>query len=180
MGYVIPKSVDHLTDPGHSPSHSKTWCAARREEVRTATCRVGSVQQETLEILCQRVSHEKTSGTLLKTGLGIKPNCFSRQVYISLDQWTCGGTVPLFSLSQHRVWWFYMGGVQEMWLTKTMTFGEKNCTFSVYWWGPFLLMEHKITILIMDNVSRINIYNGQPLGSGKIINWAPWIIKSLC
>lgn len=60
-----------------------------------------------------------------------------------------------------------------MWLTKTMTFGEKNCTFSVYWWGPFLLMEHKITILIMDNVSRINIYNGQPLGSGKIINWAP-------
>lgn len=66
-----------------------------------------------------------------------------------------------------------MVGAQDMWLTKTMTFGEKTVPFQYIGGGPFLPMDHKITILIMDNVFRINIYNGQPLGSGKIINWSP-------
>lgn len=127
MGYVIPKSVDHLTDPGHSLSHSKIWCAARREEVRTATCRVGSVQQEALEIYAESEPSE-TSGTLLKASLGIStPHCFSRQVYISLDQAEpVEGLCPYFHCLSISYDDFAAMSAQEMWLTKTMTFGGKK------------------------------------------------------
>ena len=50
------------------------------------TCQDGSAQkgdEEKLGILSYRVSHEETSGTLLKIGLDIKHNYFSRQIYIS-------------------------------------------------------------------------------------------------
>lgn len=39
--------------------------------------------EEKLGIMSYRVSHEETSGTLLKIGLDIKHNYVSRQIYIS-------------------------------------------------------------------------------------------------
>lgn len=75
------------------PPQNQRW--EMREEICTGhcsrwspvevTCWVGSVLEGRTEksgILSSRVSHEETSGTLIKTGLEMKHNCFSRQVYI--------------------------------------------------------------------------------------------------
>lgn len=52
-----------------------------------------------------RSEHGERSGTLLKTAVEIKRNCFSRQVYVSQLQWNLGEAVTHIFILQHLIWW---------------------------------------------------------------------------
>lgn len=125
------------------PIRDLQWGERERgtEEVCIAYCRrslstglvVYKRGEERLGLLSQRVSHEESSGTLLKISLEMKHNYFSRQADILPVQRTWGEIVSHILFSQHLILRFHIVGYLTDAVDKSqLFFGEKNGTWAVY------------------------------------------------